>query len=198
MTASIDNVYAVILAAGASRRLGAPKQLLKWDQRTLLEHALLNARAVAEDRCLVVLGSHAEAIREVVSFEAVSVIDNPDWQEGIASSIRAGIRALPDSAEAALILLCDQPLIKAEHLRALLNAWRAEPSRIVASFYQGGAGVPALFPVNYFEPLLVLQGDQGAKALLRKSDAELLTIPLPEAEFDIDSGEDFERLMKRR
>lgn len=198
MNANIDGVYAVVLAAGASRRLGHPKQLLVWNEQTLLERAVANASSVFGERCLVVLGCHAESIRDTVGLEAVTVIDNPDWQEGIASSIRAGIQALPASAEAALILLCDQPLVQDGHIRALLNAWRAEPSRIVASLYQGGAGVPALFPSNYFQALLALTGDQGAKALLKKYDAECLTIEQPEAEFDIDSGEDFERLTKRR
>ncbi len=196
MNASSDNVYAVILAAGESSRMGSPKQLLVWGNHTLLEHAVLNVRSLLHERSVIVLGAHAEAIRASVSLDGGSVIVNPDWQEGIASSIRAGIRALPASASAALILLCDQPLIGAKQIRTLLNAWEKEPSRIVASIYNDGVGVPALFPAEFFGQLLELEGDRGGKGLLRKFNDRLLKISLPEAELDIDSTADFEQLRK--
>lgn len=194
MNASIDNVYAVILAAGASSRMGNPKQLLVWENHTLLEHAVSSVRSVFDERGVVVLGAHAETIRTSVDLDGIEVIVNPDWQEGIASSIRAGVRALPASASAALILLCDQPLIGAEQIRMLLNAWQSEPSRIVAADYHNGAGVPALFPAEFFGQLLELEGDRGAKRLLMKFETSLLKIPLPEAGLDIDNAEDFEQL----
>lgn len=197
MNACLDNVYAVTLAGGASSRLGHPKQLLVWDKRTLLEHAVLKVGAVLHDRCVVVLGAHADAIQASVNLDGVGVIVNPDWQEGMASSIRAGIRALPASASAALILLCDQPLIGAEQIQALLNGWQQEPRRIAASEYRDGIGVPAVFPAEFFGELLALEGDRGAKRLLMKFSANLLKIPLPEAELDIDSAGDFEQLIKR-
>ncbi len=196
MKASIDNVYAVILAAGESSRMGNPKQLLVWDNHTLLEHVVLNTRSVLHERSVIVLGAHAEAIRANVNLDGGSVIVNPDWQEGIASSIRAGIRALPSSASAALILLCDQPLIGAKQIRMLLNGWEKEPTRIVASIYHDGVGVPALFPAEFFGQLLELEGDRGAKGLLMKFSDSLLKIPLPEAELDVDSAADFEHLRK--
>lgn len=195
MNACLDNVYAVILAGGASSRLGHPKQLLVWDGRTLLEHAVLKVGSVLHDRSIVVLGAHAEAIQASVNLNEVSVIVNPDWQEGIASSIRAGIRGLPASASAALILLCDQPLIGAEQIQTLLDGWQREPSRIAASVYHDNVGVPAVFPAEFFGGLLALEGDRGAKRLLMKFNANLLKIPLPEAELDIDSAVDFEHLV---
>ncbi|MDD1621262.1 MAG: nucleotidyltransferase family protein [Methylococcaceae bacterium] len=198
MTASLDNVYAVILAAGASTRMGSPKQLLVWENRTLLEHAVLNARSLLQERCVVVLGAHAEAIQASINLNGASVIVNPHWQEGIASSIRAGIRALPASANSAVILLCDQPLIGAEQIRTLLNGWQNEPSRIVASYYRDGAGVPAVFPTEFFGELLNLEGDRGAKKLLMKFDESLLKIALPEAALDIDSAGDLETLTVSR
>jgi len=194
MNAAIDNVYAIILAAGASSRLGSPKQLLEWRKRPLLEHAVVNARAVLGERVIVVLGAHAESIRTTVDLDGVSTIVNPDWLEGMASSIRAGVQALPESARAVLILLCDQPLINAAHIRNLLNGWQSAPARIVASQYYRSVGVPALFPAEFFGHLLALNGDRGAKLVLMEFENSLVKIPLPEAELDIDSAGDFERL----
>lgn len=194
MHTASDNVYAIILAAGASSRMGRPKQLLEWRKRPLLEYAITNARAVLGERVIVVLGANAEAIQTALDLNVVTSIINSDWQEGMASSIRAGIQALPESATAALILLCDQPLVGSAHIRKLLNGWQSAPVRIVASQYRHSVGVPALFPAEYFGHLLSLSGDRGAKPLLVKFENSLLKIPLPEAELDIDSEGDFKRL----
>ncbi|MGZ4957186.1 MAG: nucleotidyltransferase family protein [Methylobacter sp.] len=194
MNAAIDNVYAIILAAGASSRMGSAKQLLEWRNRPLLEHAVVNARSIFNERVIVVLGAHAESIRTAIDLGGVTTIVNPDWHEGMASSIRAGVEALPESASAALILLCDQPLINAAHMQNLLNGWKTTPSCIIASQYYHSVGVPALFPAEFFRHLLSLNGDRGAKPLLIKFENSLLKIPLPEAELDIDSAGDFDRL----
>jgi len=194
MNAAIDKVYAIILAAGASSRMGSPKQLLEWRSRPLLEHAVVNARSILSERVIVVLGAHAESIQTTVDLDGVSSLVNSNWQEGMASSIRAGVQALPESASAALILLCDQPLINAAHMQNLLNGWQQAPTRIVASQYHHSAGVPALFPAEFFEHLLTLKGDRGAKPILMKFEDSLLKIPLPEAELDIDSAADFDHL----
>ena len=194
MNASIDNVYAIILAAGASSRMGRPKQLLEWQNQSLLEHAIQTARSVLNERVIVVLGAHAEVIQMAADLDAVTTIVNPDWQEGIASSIRTGIQALPASAEAGLILLCDQPLINSRHIQTILSAWQNEPTRIVASRYNQSIGVPTLFPAEFFRPLMELKGDRGAKHVLMEFSENLLAIPLPEAELDIDSAGDFDHL----
>jgi len=194
MNAAIDNVYAIILAAGASSRMGSPKQLLEWCNRSLLEHAVVNAQAILNERIIVVLGAHAESIQTTVDLGGVTSIVNSDWQEGMASSIRAGVQALPESASAVLILLCDQPLINAVHMQNLLNGWQQAPTRIVASQYHHSVGVPVLFPSEFFEHLLTLKGDRGAKPILMKFEDSLLKIPLPEAELDIDSAADFDHL----
>ena len=197
MNEDYPDVYAIILAAGASRRLGTPKQLLDWRDSSLLEHCIQNAHSVLPERIIVVLGAYSQEIQNSVNLNAVTKITNPDWQEGIASSIRAGIQALPNTATAALILLCDQPLINADHLKTLLTVWQNKQSTIVASQYPHSVGVPALFPSEYFLSLLTLKGDQGAKPLLKKFADKLLTISLPEAELDIDSVADFDELIRR-
>lgn len=192
-----DNVYAIILAAGESRRMGTPKQLLEWRNHRLLEHAILNAQAIFGQRIIIVLGANADVIKATIDFNSVTLVLNENWQEGIASSIRAGIQALPKSATSALLLLGDQPLIKTPQLQQLLNYALSEPTKIVASEYNGVIGVPALFPASFFANLLTLSGDKGAKFLLQKFEQNLLKISLPQAEFDIDCADDFERLKKR-
>ncbi|MGR9114647.1 MAG: nucleotidyltransferase family protein [Gammaproteobacteria bacterium] len=196
MNASIDNVYALIIAAGASRRMGSPKQLLVWKNQPLLNHAIRNACTLLDGRVIVVLGAHAESIQKTVDLGAVAIAFNPDWQEGVASSIRAGVWALPPSAAAALILLCDQPLISRNHMQTLLTHWQIEPTRPVASQYKNSIGAPALFPADYFKPLKHLKGDRGAKSLLMEAGDNVLKIPLPEAELDIDTMDDFHHLTR--
>ena len=194
MTVAIDQVYAVILAAGKSARLGQAKQLLEWQNRTLLEHALSNAGMVFKDRVLVILGAEAKLIQSKINLAGAEVIVNPDWQTGMASSIRAAIQALPDSATAVMLMLCDQPLITAVQLLSLVNAWQASPAQIAASEYHQSIGVPAIFPASYFDQLLMLEGDKGAKSVLIKHQTDLIRISLPEAEFDIDTLADFQHL----
>jgi molybdenum cofactor cytidylyltransferase len=190
-----NHVYAIVLAAGASSRLGSPKQLLHWRDRPLLAHSIEQAQAILFERVIVVLGANSDVIQAAVDLSAVRTIANPDWQQGVASSIRAGIQALPDTATAALILLCDQPLINAVHLQTLLKLWQDNQHHIVASQYPNSVGVPALFPAEYFPQLLALTGDKGAKALLKKFADKVLTLSLPEAELDIDNVADIEYLI---
>jgi molybdenum cofactor cytidylyltransferase len=195
MNASIDKVYAIILAAGTSSRMGSPKQLLEWRNRPLLEYAVLNARSIFNERVIVVLGAYSGSIQTAIDLGGVTSVINPGWQEGMASSIRVGIQALPALTSAALILLCDQPLINAKHIQNLLDGWQTAPTLIVASQYHHSVGVPALFPAEFFKDLLTLKGDRGAKSLLLQFEKNLLKIPLPEAELDIDSTEDFDHLV---
>ncbi|MGR9053532.1 MAG: nucleotidyltransferase family protein [Gammaproteobacteria bacterium] len=197
MTVSVDNVYAVILAAGASSRLGRPKQLLPWRGRTLLEHTFENARRLLLDRVVVVLGADAESVRASTDLTEARIIVNSEWQSGMASSIRAGVKALPDSARALLLLLCDQPLLESVHLEKLLVTWQQEPNRPVACRYNDSIGVPALLPSDFFEALSKLEGDRGAKRLLTECGNKVRSIPMPEAGIDIDTACDYAECFRR-
>ena len=189
------DTYAIILAAGASSRLGQPKQLLHWRGQTLLAHAINQAQNVFKHNIIVVLGANPTAISAAIDLSTVVTVTNPDWQTGMASSIRAGIRALPDTATAAMLMLCDQALITAAHYQSLLNCWQQTPNHIAASGYQQSVGVPAVFPAHYFPQLLALTGDQGAKRLLQHPAHSVTVLPLPEAELDVDKPDDVTRLL---
>jgi len=184
-------VPAIILAAGGSRRLGQPKQLVRIAGETLLARAIRVVRASAFDPIFVVLGAHHENIRAAVDLSHVRVVMNPDWEQGIATSIHAGIRELLEldpHAAAALLLVCDQPRLTTEHLRTLIKAYEhaGEPG-IVASRYGGAAGIPAIFPKSQFSKLLALQGDEGARHLLRNPENSVVEVEFSDGEIDIDT-----------
>jgi len=190
------DVVAIIVAAGESRRLGQPKQLLPWRDSTLLAHAVTEAAAVCE-RVIVVTGAARETVENAVPADLAECVFNPDWRVGMGTSIAAGVR-LADDADAALLLLCDQPLIGRDDLAALLALWQNAPAVPAAAAYAGAAGVPAVFPRSWFARLTALRGDHGARALLRDNNgmpaAAIPTLEMPSAATDIDTLEDLERL----
>jgi CTP:molybdopterin cytidylyltransferase MocA len=180
-------IAAVVLAAGASTRLGEPKQLIEIGGETLLERAIRVAREAGCTPIVVVLGAAYIDILALTRLgDAVPVI-NDKWMEGMASSIRLGIRTLRfigKDAEGALLMTCDQPAVTVEHLRLLMMKQEAKASR-----YAGRKGVPAYFPMKYFSKLMELAGDVGARALLAESRSE----EMANGELDIDTPEDLAR-----
>ena len=189
------SVAAVLLAAGASRRMGQLKQLMALDGETLVHRAARIALQAGCDPALVVLGNQAEEVAVALKGLPCSPVVNPLWEEGMASSIRAGLAAVPKSALAALLLVCDQPAVDADFIRHMVKAQSLQPKRIVAAAYAGTVGIPALFPRHCFEALMKLTGDRGARSLLE--DADVLTLPLLGGGMDVDTILDFEE-MKRR
>lgn len=152
-------VAAAILAAGESRRLGHPKQLVEIDREPLLRRTARIALASRVDRVAVVLGAYRERIEPSLAGLAVTVLDNAAWREGMASSIRVAVEWARD-AEHLLLLVCDQPHLSVAHLDALI-ARRA----LVGSRYAGAIGVPALVPADRFGDLAALRGDRGARGM---------------------------------
>lgn len=192
------SVAAIVLAAGASRRLGQPKQLLAFKGETLLVRSVRFANEAGADPVLVVLGAYRERICEAISLDDLEIVVNDEWELGIASSIHAGLNkleAIAHHTRAALILSCDQPRLSAVHLRRLIDNFcvESEPS-IVASAYAGVLGVPAVFPRNAFPHLLALSGDKGARALLARPPCRLIALPFDGGEIDIDQPGDLSEL----
>ncbi len=173
-------VAAIILAAGASTRLGQPKQLVTLAGETLLARTVHVAQAAQCSPILVILGANAEAISAACPLPSAQVVLNPRWADGLASSICAGIAVLPATCQAAILMTCDQPAVTPEHLHRLIKMTVDEP---VASSYSGRNGVPACMPASSFAALLRLRGDSGARALLQSAPA----IHLPGGELDIDT-----------
>lgn len=179
-------VAAVVLAAGASTRLGEAKQLVIVDKETLLERAV---RATHEAGCspaVVVLGASADAIRAACSLGDAQIVVNEDWASGMGSSVGAGVRAL-GAVDGCVVMTCDMPAVTAEHLRALM-----ETGEVKASAYAGRRGVPAYFPAAMFPALGNLQGDAGARELLRTAAC----VELAGGEQDVDTAEDLERVRR--
>lgn len=162
-------IAALILAAGPSRRMGEPKQLVDWGGRPLLSHVVEQARTWPVDLVAVVLGCGAEEILERVDLEGTLVVLNPEWEEGLASSLRAGLAALErePKAEAALIALGDQPQIDPEVVEALVRAYRRSGKSAVVPKYRYTRANPALVARVLWPRLMGLEGDDGARRLLQ-------------------------------
>jgi molybdenum cofactor cytidylyltransferase len=185
----------IILAAGSSGRLGSPKQNLIYKGETLLQRAVRAAKASACNVIIVVLGANEEIIKPTIEGLNITTIRNPDWQEGMASSIRTGVNNLRQSGQnidSAILMLCDQPFIDAELLNQLVQ--RKQAKGITACTYKDTIGPPVLFTKKYFDELLLLKGHEGAKKLILKYPGDVETIPFPLGAVDIDTMEDFERL----
>lgn len=187
---------ALVLAAGASKRLGKPKQLLPYREGTLLSHAVARVHGVF-DPVIVVIGAYADRIREVLAEgPAVEIVENPEWEQGMASSIRAGVRYARAMGEwdALLLTLVDQPLVTRAHLVEMKAKFQAARPEVVAATYGKTVGVPAIFAGSFLGRLAELQGDRGARSLVGGEDVELVRFPLEEAGFDVDRPEDVMRL----
>ncbi|MGC1421583.1 MAG: nucleotidyltransferase family protein [Terracidiphilus sp.] len=188
------SVAAIIVAAGSSSRLGQPKQLVLIDGEPLLHRAIRFAQEAGASPVFVVLGAHRERIESAIDFGAAAIVINADWEEGVASSIRAGVKAVQaeaPTAEGVLLLTCDQPRVSAEHLGRLIQMSYAQSApTAIASAYGGIRGIPAIFPRQALHDLLALRGDKGARALLAHPPWPVISIPLDGGEIDIDRPED--------
>ena len=189
-TRKTATLHAVVLAAGASSRFGSPKQLVRLDGHSLLQRAVAHATELLGAAVTVVLGAHAAEIAETMPPGNAGIIINRDWQEGIGSSIRAGVLRLPGACDGVMLLLADQPLVGSETLRRLMTAWRGHTRQIIASRYAGVTGVPAVFPRWCFGDLIALRGDAGARVVIRRYADHVIRLDHPEAAVDIDYPED--------
>lgn len=188
----------VLLAAGASSRLGKPKQLLQSGGESLLRRS---ARLAVEAGCspnIVVLGAFAGIFRLELDGLAVEILINPDWRTGMGSSLSVAMNRMLKREVvpgAALLLVCDQPDISAELMRALITKQAADENPIVASRYTGRAGreilgVPSVFGSAFFPELAAVQGDQGARGVLVRHAAETGYVDFPQGSFDVDTPAD--------
>lgn len=182
-------VAAVILAAGASVRLGRPKQLLPFRGETLIRRAARLACAAGLTPVHVVVGHRGGEVGAALGgLDDTVVVANPDWRYGMASSLACGVASLP-SVAAALVLVTDQPYLSAELLVAVMERYRTGQCSLVACRYASGAmGVPALFDRRHFAELAALSGDRGARSLFARHAGALAAVSFPEGDVDVDTA----------
>jgi molybdenum cofactor cytidylyltransferase len=183
-------VAGLVLAAGGSTRLGAPKQLLPYGESTLLDHVLDTARACDFDELRTVIGGSADAIRDRVDLSGVEVVENRQFGEGCSSSIAAALTALDPRADVLVLLLGDQPGVRAETVAALL-AGRGD-SPLAACAYEDGRGHPLAFAREMFDELAALHGDKGVWKLLDRHTDRVVDVRVPgEIPRDVDTDADY-------
>ncbi|MEO7412658.1 MAG: nucleotidyltransferase family protein [Opitutaceae bacterium] len=192
---------AVILAAGASTRMGQPKQLLPFEGQPLVVRAAEAALASSAWPVVVVLGANASAIRQTLAKHPVLIAENSAWAEGMAASIRAGVTTLQQfsrALEGVLVALCDQPAFTPAVIERLLAAQRTTGASIVAAHYLGRNAAPALFLREHFSVLASLTGEEGARHLLNDdASAGIASVELPELALDMDTPDDYAGLLAR-
>ncbi len=204
---SPSQIAAVILAAGASTRMGTPKQLLQWQGKSLLRSITETAIAADCEPIIIVLGAYGDKIQAEVSDLPVQIVNNPEWETGMGSSIRTGIQALVVQlcctggnrnmdVKATILLLCDQPFVSPQTIWQLRSIYDATHQSIVASSYQNTIGVPALFDRHLFSELLKLHQLEGAKTVIQRYLNTVETIDFPQGSIDLDTPQDYQLILK--
>ena len=193
-------ISAIVIAAGESKRMGRTKQLLSWQGKVLLQHALDAILGSEVDEVILVLGCEAGRILEEVDTQKIKVVINPDYAQGMITSIQEGLKALQRRAEAFFIVLGDQPGISPQIYNQLIYEFRrVYPSkRILLPTYQGKRGHPALFSIDYREEGSALKGDVGFRQIILDHPSDLLLSEMDARAVleDIDTPEDYENLLK--
>jgi len=187
-------IATIILAAGGSARLGQPKQLIQSNGESLVRRMTQQALALRAGPVVVVLGANQDRIMKELTGLAITTVVNPTWAEGMASSLRTGLRALDtESTEAFLIMLTDQPYVTVDLLQRLIDTRRSTGRGIIASRYaepEGILGVPALFDNHYRREFLNLTGDTGARKLIQQYASDSTSVLFPLAGIDLDTPAD--------
>ncbi|GAA3783328.1 nucleotidyltransferase family protein [Flavobacterium ginsengiterrae] len=186
-----DKTGIIILAAGSSSRLGRPKQLLQYNESTLLKNTVTEALKVPNSFVIVVTGSNKEIIEKELDSYSISICFNPEWETGMASSIAKGIQELNSENTQCILAVCDQPFVNASVFENLINESKKSGKRIAASSYSETLGTPVLFHQKYFEELRDLKGNEGAKKLITNYSEDVISVPFEKGNIDIDTEEDY-------
>ena len=183
-------IAGLVLAAGESKRLGRPKQLVKYEGKTLLNQAIHTLFETGITDVYVVLGAHRTQIASSIAKADAITIYNDQWRDGMGSSLQTGVKAVSadNQADAILVVLSDQPKVRVAHLNKLINSYDQE--HIICSRYNGINGVPTIFPRLYFTDLMSIAGDEGARKVITKYESEVVSFDCPECAVDIDTPSD--------
>jgi len=193
----VTDIAAVILAAGASTRFGRTKQLLEWRGKPLVAHVSDTALEAGLDPVIVVLGCEAEEVYAALEGRPLERLLNYRWEEGMSTSVRTGLAAVPPHAEGALFLQCDQPLVGIDLLHKLIDRFRERGEAIVYPDHEGRRGTPVLFPRRYFADLAQVTGDRGGRVVIEREPEATVTVPVddPDVLIDIDTRADYKNLV---
>lgn len=184
----------ILLAAGSSSRMGESKQLLIIDGQPLLRRTIKVALDANPDNLIVVLGSNFEEHQKVISDLPVEIVYNENWEKGMGNSIKSGLNHLlriSPSANAVIILVCDQPMLTADHLKKLQEKFLQFKKPVAAMTYSGTFGVPAIFDKCLFDDLLSLSDSMGAKMIIKENSNNITMIPFSEGSLDLDTPNDY-------
>lgn len=188
----------IILAAGNSSRLGQAKQLLTFNNKSLLRHVVDEAESIEEAEVILVLGAEKERLQPELQDSNVKICYNANWEAGMSGSIHVGIQTLletqPD-VTSCIISVCDQPYLNAAIFQSLIDKFKSGNCGIIASSYANTLGTPVLFAKSYFPALLQLEGQEGAKKLLKTFEKEVSFVPFDKGEIDIDTEADYHKLL---
>lgn len=184
----------IILAAGSSSRLGQPKQLLMLNGSTFIEHVVHQAAGVPEAIPLVVSGAADPEIQVALAGFGTRIFFNTNWAQGMSRSIKTGIKALlgmEPAVEACMLVVCDQPHVSTSLFKEMISSYEQAGTGILACSYGDTAGSPAIFGRQYFDELMCLEGQEGAKKIIKKYQTNVSYLPFPKGIVDIDTAEDY-------
>ena len=171
-------IAAIVLAAGESKRMGQPKQLMPFGGSTILGQAIDNLLNSKVNETIVVLGHRAEEVKETIAAKPVRIAVNPDYQQGMSTSIIAGLDLIDKRARAVMLALGDQPFIDSQTINSLLAAFGAHDKSIAVPVYRGRRGHPVIFDIRYKSELLGLKGDTGGREIIKRHPDEVLEVPV--------------------
>lgn len=191
----------ILLAAGASRRMGSPKQLLKINNQTLLERAINVTQTLDNQQTVVVLGANAEKIKPYILPQAnLAVIINENWQQGMGTTLKAGLEFLlaqKQKISGVIVLVCDQPYLTTQKLQELINRHQTTKAAIIVTEYKEIKGVPALFDRSIFPKLMALSEDEGARKIIKNYKGEIMTVDFPKGIIDLDTPAAYQEFLKQ-
>jgi molybdenum cofactor cytidylyltransferase len=186
----------IVLAAGASVRMGQPKQLIELDGISLIQKTVTTSLEAGAFKTVVVTGANQLAVEAALKIIPVECVFNSKWEKGMGNSLKCGVSYLMShfhAVNAVLILVCDQPFVNPSHLKKLVDEFQSTRSAIVASFYSGQNGVPVLFGRSMFKDLLAIEDQQGAKKIISQNPTLVKSVDFPQGEVDLDTPEDLKR-----
>lgn len=187
---------AILLAAGESKRMGKPKQLMPLGKSTLLEQAIDNLLNSSVDETIVVLGHKAREISQAIAKKRVRIALNPDYKQGMSTSIIAGLKQVDRRSRAVMLALADQPLVESGTINQLIEAFNKNDKGIAIPTHRGRRGNPVIFDLKYKPELLKLEGDIGGRVIIQNHPDDVLEVPVdsPSVISDIDTKEDYKLL----